>query len=69
MGEAQVEYCLNQTKLSTIFATNNYLSKVTAMKEKGMAQYITTLVLFDGLTTEEEKKAAEEQGIRVLTLD
>ena len=37
MGEAQVDYCLNQTKLTTIYATKDYLSKVTSMKEKGMA--------------------------------
>ena len=69
MGDTQVDYCLNQTKLSTIFCTNNYLSKVTQMKLKGMAQHITNLVLFDGLSNAEEKKQAEEAGIRVLTLD
>ena len=69
MGDVQVDYCLNQTKLSTIFCTNNYLGKVISMKKKGIAQYVTNMVLFDGLSNEPEKKQAEELGIRVLTLD
>ena len=56
MGDVQVDYCLNQTKLSTIFCTNNYLAKVIAMKNKGIAQHVTNLVLFDGLSNEQEKK-------------
>ena len=69
MGDVQVDYCLKQTKLSTMFATNNYLSKITAMKGKGMAEHIKNVVLFDGISNEAEKTAAEEAGIRVLTLD
>jgi long-chain acyl-CoA synthetase len=69
MGDTQVDYCLKQTKLSTMFATNNYLSKITAMKGKGMAEHIKNVVLFDGISNEAEKTAAEEAGIRVLTLD
>jgi hypothetical protein len=33
-----------------MFATNNYLPKVTQMKSKGMAEHITTMVLFDGIS-------------------
>ena len=36
-GEATVDYCINQTKLMTIFSTNEYLAKVTGMKKRGMA--------------------------------
>jgi len=39
------------------------------MKSKGMAQHIKNCVLFDGLSNAEEKKQAEEAGIRVLTFD
>ena len=59
MGDASVDYCLNQTKLSTIFATNNYLPKVTGMKQKGQAQYIKNMVLYDGISNEKEKTEAE----------
>ena len=69
MGDTQVDYCLKQTQLSTIFATNNYLSKVTAMKTKGMAEHVKNMVLIDGLSNEAEKAAAEAAGIRVLTFE
>lgn len=58
-GETTVEYCLNQTKMSTIFGTKEYLPKLTAMKQRGMAQYILNFVLFEGTSTEEETRAAE----------
>ena len=69
MGDASVDYCLNQTKLQTIFCTNNYLPKITGMKSKGMGQFVKNVVLFDGISNDQEKKEAEEAGIRVLTLD
>ena len=39
------------------------------MKEKGVAQYVKCLVLFDGISNESEMKQAEEIGLKVLTLD
>ena len=39
------------------------------MKEKGLAQYVKCLVLFDGISNESEMKQAEEIGLKVLTLD
>ena len=59
-GETTVEYCLNQTKMSTIFGTKEYLPKLTDMKKKGMAQYITNFVLFEATSSEEEVQAAKE---------
>ena len=69
MGEVQVDFCLNQTRLSTIFCTNNYIKSVTSMKEKGLAQYVNTLVLFDGISNQEEMDKAEAAGIKCYTLD
>jgi long-subunit acyl-CoA synthetase (AMP-forming) len=39
------------------------------MKQKGMAQYIKNVVLFDGLSNDEEKSQAEQLEIKVYTLD
>lgn len=39
------------------------------MKSKGMGQFVKNVVLFDGISNDQEKKEAEEAGIRVLTLD
>lgn len=39
------------------------------MKNKGMAEHIKNLVLFDGISNQQEKEEAESLGVRILTLD
>jgi len=52
MNDVAVDYCLKQTKLETIFCTNNYLPKIAGMKAKGMGEFIKNVVLFDGISND-----------------
>lgn len=45
MGAQQVEYILNQTEMSSIFCTANYVKKILDMKDNGQASKIKNLIL------------------------
>jgi hypothetical protein len=47
MGPPAVDFIINQTQLTTIFCTSEYLKKVCDMKDKDQCATITTLVCFD----------------------
>lgn len=47
MGPAAVDYCLKQTKVSTMFCTAEYLIKLIDMKKHEQATHITNIVLFN----------------------
>ena len=47
MGDVSVEYCLNQTRMETMFCSAAYLKKLLGMKDNGMGQYIKNIILFD----------------------
>ena len=50
MGNSAVDFILNQTELITIFSTPEYISKLVAMKEEGLAGSIKHMVSFDKCT-------------------
>lgn len=47
MGPPAVDYILKQTLLSCIFATSEYIPKLTAMKKDGLATTLKYIVCFD----------------------
>ena len=49
MGPQSVDYILNQTELSCIFSTPDYISKIIQMKKDNLAQTIKFLVCFDNV--------------------
>lgn len=50
MGVQAVDFILEQTELSTIFTTMEYIKKVIQMKKDGLARCIKHFVCFDGVT-------------------
>jgi long-chain acyl-CoA synthetase len=50
MGVQAVDYILEQTELSCIFSTADYISKVIQMKKEKIARTIQYLVCFDAIT-------------------
>ena len=70
MGDSSVDYCMNQTRLETMFVSAGYLKKLLGMREAGMAQYLKTIVLFDvDAETSVQKERARGLGIEVHMLD
>ena len=47
MGISAVDFILNQTELSCIFTTPEYINKIVTMKKEGLAKAIKFLVSFD----------------------
>ncbi len=47
MGLQSVDYIINQTELSCIFSTPDYISKIIQMKKENLAATIKNLVCFD----------------------
>lgn len=52
MGAGSVDYILNQTELTCMFASSDYISKIVAMKKDGMAAQIKYIVSFDPVSAE-----------------
>jgi len=50
MGIQAVDFILNQTELSCIFSTSEYISKIIQMKKEKLARTIQFLVCFDDVT-------------------
>lgn len=57
MGVTQVDYILNQTELTTVFCSDNYVKTILGMKENGHAVNIKNLVCFEALTSDLVAKA------------
>jgi len=53
MGVETVDYILNQTELTTICVTNDYIAKIVGLKKDGKAVHIQNLVNFDTCTEEQ----------------
>ena len=47
MGFDAVEFILNQTELTSIVCASDYVKKILAMRENGMAAKIKTLIAMD----------------------
>lgn len=47
MGLQSVDYIINQTELSCIFSTPDYITKIIQMKKENLAATIKNLVCFD----------------------
>ena len=50
MGFEAVDFILNQTELSCIFTTPEYISKIVTMKKEGLAKSIKYLVCYEDTT-------------------
>jgi len=53
MGIQAVDFILNQTELSCIFSTSEYISKIIQMKKEKLARTIQFLVCFDDVTQDQ----------------
>jgi len=56
MGPDAVDYCFEQTKMTSIFASKKYLQKILNMKRSGQAVKIENIILFDKDEDFEENK-------------
>lgn len=52
MGPQSVDFILNQTELTTIYCSGEYVKKLLAMKKDGLAKHIVNLVSFDSISSE-----------------
>lgn len=74
LGADATRFILNETQLSTMFISDDYVSKLSKMKiedanEENKMQYLKNLVVFESEIKDEDKKLAEEAGITLYTLD
>ena len=71
MGYDAVNFCLEQTKLTTIFCSGDYLAKIIEMKSQQKAQHVENVVLFDKdeATYEQNLQKTKEAGLKVLMFD
>jgi long-chain acyl-CoA synthetase len=68
MGVETVDYILEQTKLSTIFTTSDYIAKIIGLKKDGKAQHIKNIVDFDKVDAS-QKTECEAVGIQLYSFD
>lgn len=64
MGLSAVDYIVNQTELTTLFLSNEYIQKVVTMKKEGLAKTLTSVVTFDEPTKAHVESAASV-GVKV----
>jgi hypothetical protein len=57
MGAGAVDFILDQTELSCVFAANDYVNKLTIMKKDGIAKNLKYLVSFDPVTNSQVEAA------------
>ena len=67
MGAAAVDFILDQTELTCVFAAQEYINKLVTMKKDGIAKNLKFLVSFDQVTTS-QVEAAEKVGLTLYTL-
>lgn len=68
MGAGAVDFILNQTELTTVFAAQEYITKLCTMKKDGLAKNLKFLVSFDTVTVD-QIRAAEKVGLKIYTLN
>jgi long-chain acyl-CoA synthetase len=59
MGTSSVEFILNQTEMTSIICSGDYIEKIVNMKKDGMAQHIKNLVTIDEIKNEVIQLASE----------
>lgn len=64
MGFQAVDYILQQTELTCMFASSDYIAKVCSMKKEGHAKSITSFVTFDPVTAA-ERALCEAVGVKI----
>jgi len=67
MGNQAVDFILNQTELSCIFCTPEYISKLVAMKKEDLAKSIKYLVSMERVKPE-QVEACKAVGVELLEL-
>ena len=65
MGVSAVDFILEQTELSCIFCTPEYISKIVGMKKEGLAKNVTSLVSFESVTPEQVSDC-ESSGVLLI---
>ncbi len=66
LGEATIEYILNQTQLTTIATESKSLNKLIALKKESKTGNLKNIILFDS-PSEKDSKEAEEAGLVIYT--
>jgi len=59
MGTTSVEFILNQTEMTSIICSGEYIKRIVDMKKDGFAQHISALVTLDDISNELIEKATE----------
>jgi long-chain acyl-CoA synthetase len=65
LGEETICWTFEQTKLSTIFLSNEGISKLMEIKKAGKIDSLTTLVTFDEIKSK-DKELAKEGGVKLI---
>lgn len=65
MGPQSTDDIITQTELTSVFASSENIDKMLAMKSKGLAQSISTIISFDQISQKTLQKC-EELGVRLL---
>jgi len=68
LGEESICWTFEQTKLSTIFLSNEGISILLEIKKKGLIDSLTTLVTFDEIKNE-DKELAKKNGVKLMHYD
>lgn len=68
MGQTQVDFIFNQTEMTSILCSGQYVQKIIDMKNAGLATHIKNLVLIDDIS-EDLIKEASSKGITIYTFD
>ena len=64
MGVSAVDFILEQTELSTMFTTMEYIKKVIQMKKDKLARTVKNFVCFDAFT-DKDKEECKEHGLNL----
>jgi long-chain acyl-CoA synthetase len=67
MGEDAVNFIVDQTELTTIFCSNEYIDRILAMKAKNMLASVVNIVTFDGSISTDMSTKAKTSLVNIYT--
>jgi long-chain acyl-CoA synthetase len=68
MGSVSVEFILNQTEMTSIICSGEYIQRIVTMRKENMAGNIKTLITLDHIEAELFEEASK-LGINILTYE
>ena len=68
MGSVSVEFILNQTEMTSIICSGEYIRRIVTMRKEGLASKIKNLITLDEIEPELIEEASK-LGITILTYE